>query len=147
MAPRQKKNYHQIDTKSDWQIGELSRGSILGVPSDVTYVHISCICTVTEQRLIADLITRVQAIAAQYPDEKLQTTHARDQNKHARFSMKQAARQAHHSNQVFFINETMQAELEFSRAMLQPDSGVKWETPFAFKIKKCQPLLQQVIYA
>ena len=35
------------------------------------------------------------------------TAHARDQDKHVRFAMKQAARQVPHSNQVFFINEIM----------------------------------------
>ena len=64
------------------------------------------------------------------------TAHARDQDKHVRVAMKQAARQIHHSKQVCFINKTMRDELEFFRAMLHPDSGVRWEMPFAFKIKK-----------
>ena len=57
-------------------------------------------------------------------------------DKIVRFAIKQAARSVHHSRRKYDIVPTMRAEIEFFRRMLQPNTGLSWETPIAHLIKR-----------
>ena len=52
------------------------------------------------------------------------------------FSIKKAAQQVHRCTNEYFIPKTMRREIEFLRFALQPNSGIKWETPIAHMIKR-----------
>lgn len=59
-----------------------------------------------------------------------------EQAKGIRFALKQAAKMAHSADYEYNINKTMRAELDFFRDKLRPDSGLTWETPIAFVIRR-----------
>jgi hypothetical protein len=61
---------------------------------------------------------------------------AQDLAKHVTFALKRSARMVHHSKQTYIISKDMRREIDFFRKRLQPDSGVRWETPIAHIIKR-----------
>ena len=67
---------------------------------------------------------------------RLKTTSHKDHDKVVRFAMKKAAKMPHSSNMEYNIVPSMQEEINFFRDKLQPNSGVLWETPIAFLIKR-----------
>jgi hypothetical protein len=48
--------------------------------------------------------------------------------------MKRAAKLTHHASYQYNINKTMRYESKFFHSKLNPDSGIKWETPIAHLI-------------
>ena len=52
------------------------------------------------------------------------------------FALNTAGRMVNHHNQFYFINETMRAEIEFTRQALREDSWLKFEEPIAFIIPR-----------
>ena len=50
--------------------------------------------------------------------------------------MKKAARMVHHSKEEYNIVPSMREEVDFFAKYLKPGSGVTWESPIAFLIKK-----------
>ena len=52
------------------------------------------------------------------------------------FALKTAAKMVNHFKQVYVINETMQAEIDFIRQALREDSGISFEVPIAFIIPR-----------
>ncbi len=56
--------------------------------------------------------------------------------KELNFALKTAARMVNHHKQVYFINETMRAEIEFIQQALKEDSGISFEVPIAFIIPR-----------
>jgi hypothetical protein len=52
------------------------------------------------------------------------------------FALKTAARMVNHHKQVYFINDTMQVEIEFIQQALREDSGFLFEVPIAFIIPR-----------
>jgi hypothetical protein len=52
------------------------------------------------------------------------------------FALKTAARMVNHHKQYYFINKTMQAEIEFIRQVLRENSWFKFEVPIAFIIPR-----------
>jgi len=64
------------------------------------------------------------------------TAASKDQSKHVSFAIKKAARMAHGAKFTYFINDTMQKEIEFFREQLNPDSNIRWETPIALLIPR-----------
>jgi hypothetical protein len=51
-------------------------------------------------------------------------------------ALKTAARMVNHHKQVYFINETMQAEIEFIQQALREDSGISFKVQIAFIIPR-----------
>jgi hypothetical protein len=52
------------------------------------------------------------------------------------FALKTAAKMINHYKQIYVINETMQAEIDFIRQALREDSGISFEVPIAFIIPR-----------
>jgi hypothetical protein len=51
--------------------------------------------------------------------------------RHINFAMKRAARKVNRHYQLYPVNQTMREELSFIASTLNPDSGIKFETPIA----------------
>ena len=56
--------------------------------------------------------------------------------KELNFALKTAAKLVNGHKQIYIINETMRAELDFIRQALKDDSGISFEVPIAFIIPK-----------
>jgi hypothetical protein len=56
--------------------------------------------------------------------------------KELNFALKTAAKMVNHFKQVYVINETMQAEIDFIRQALRENSGISFEVPIAFIIPR-----------
>lgn len=52
------------------------------------------------------------------------------------FTLKTAAKMVNHYKQIYVINETMRAEIDFIRQALREDSGISFEVPIAFIIPR-----------
>ena len=52
------------------------------------------------------------------------------------FALKKAAKMVHHSPIEYNIVPSMREELNFVEEFLAPDSGVEWEAPIAYLIKR-----------
>jgi hypothetical protein len=59
-----------------------------------------------------------------------------DLQHHINFAMKSAARRVNWHNQLHPVNQTMREELTFIASALQPDSGIRFETPIAHLIPR-----------
>jgi hypothetical protein len=64
------------------------------------------------------------------------TTYGSEQSKHISFALKKAAHMVHHAKFQHNINVTMQAEIDFFREQLHPDSGTDWSTPLALIVPR-----------
>jgi len=53
-----------------------------------------------------------------------------------RHALKKASRMVHHSSQEYNIVPSMRQEIDFLEQVLKPNSGIKWESPIAFLIKR-----------
>jgi hypothetical protein len=56
--------------------------------------------------------------------------------KELNFALKTAAKMVNHFKQVYVINETMRAEIDFIRQALREDSGISFKVPIAFIIPR-----------
>ena len=56
--------------------------------------------------------------------------------KELNFALKTAAKLVNGHKQIYVINETMRAELDFIRQALEDNSGISFEVPIAFIIPK-----------
>jgi hypothetical protein len=56
--------------------------------------------------------------------------------RHINFAMKSAARRVNRHNQLYPVNQTMREEITFIASALQPDSGIRFETPIAHLIPR-----------
>jgi hypothetical protein len=61
-------------------------------------------------------------------------TPCKDLAQHTSFAMKHAAKLTHHASYQYNINKNMHYKTKFFRDKLEPDSGIKWETPIAHLI-------------
>jgi hypothetical protein len=52
------------------------------------------------------------------------------------FALKTAARMVNHHKQIYFVNETMQAELDCTQQPLKKDFGIWFEVPIAVIISR-----------
>jgi hypothetical protein len=52
------------------------------------------------------------------------------------FALNTAAKMVNHFKQVYVINKTMRAEIDFIRQALREDSGISFEVPIAFIIPR-----------
>jgi hypothetical protein len=52
------------------------------------------------------------------------------------FALKTAAKMVNHFKQIYIINETMRAEIDFIRQAMSEDSGISFEVPIAFIIPR-----------
>ena len=59
-----------------------------------------------------------------------------DHQRHVNFAMKKAAKMGNRNHAMYFVNRTMQDELNFLADALKPDSGIKFETPIAHLIPR-----------
>ena len=61
---------------------------------------------------------------------------ARDHDRIVRHAIKKASRMVHHSTRKYNIVPSMREEIDFFEQQLKPNSGIKWEAPIAFLIKR-----------
>ena len=61
-----------------------------------------------------------------------QSEFARDLN----FALKTAAKMVNHYKQIYIINDTMRAEIDFIRQALKEDSGISFKVSIAFIIPR-----------
>jgi hypothetical protein len=59
-----------------------------------------------------------------------------DHQRHINFAMKRAARKVNQHYQLYPVNQTMREELSFIASTLNPDLGIKFETPIAHLIPR-----------
>jgi hypothetical protein len=59
-----------------------------------------------------------------------------DHQQHINFAMKKAVKMVNKSNNTYLVNKTMPKELNFFADALNPDLGIKFETPIAHLIPR-----------
>ena len=103
----------------------------------VSHLYTSIAFALSQNKLFLESSSReFQLLAKKIKSNDFKFESSRDHGRVVRFALKKAAKMVHHCSREYNIVPSMREELDFLEQSLQPNSGVIWEAPIAFLIKR-----------